>query len=195
MCKYENLQDQPKFAFLAFYKFKLNTGDSLSIEHPYGPPFVLKGSRRRSFSKKVPAQFRATFTSDDQSTKKGFSMYFLEFQSQCHESLDATTPGVVTTPNYPGKHWKKITCEWKITASPGMRVRVTIEIKRVKCNKNYVSVNTSPMTTPFYDPAVVETFCGQWTTEVITSQSNVISVFYWGRKIDKGFRLSYEEVP
>ncbi|XP_064078320.1 protein SpAN-like [Macrobrachium nipponense] len=195
ICVLENNSTMPYLALLYIIKLKLSRGDKLVIEHPYGPPCVLTGSRRRPFFRKVPSHFRATFTSDSAYNKQGFLIKYIETQGRCHASIDGTTRGSVVTPGYPRKHWKSTVCEWKITVSPGMRVRLAIRIRKVTCNRNYVSIDKTPYDVFSYNPSAIQSFCGRRKNVYVTSDTNVVTVFYFGFKRDLGIKVSYSEVP
>ncbi|XP_068208246.1 protein SpAN-like [Palaemon carinicauda] len=195
ICVHKNDNKMPFLAILFFIRFKLNRGDKLVIEHPYGPPCILRGSKRRRFIKKVPAYFRATFTSDGAYTKQGFLVKYIETQGRCHGSIDGTTPGSIVTPGYPFRHWSSTVCEWKITVSPGKRIRLAIRLRKVTCNKNYLAIDKTPYDTYSYDAGAVDTYCGRRRTVYVTSDTNVITVFYFGFRRDLGVKVTYNEIP
>ncbi|KAK7006503.1 hypothetical protein SK128_024202 [Halocaridina rubra] len=193
ICDYEERRSTPTLIVLKFLTFQLHKGDRLTVTHPYGPPFIFRGKKRRGYMEKIPGSFKATFTSDEALNRRGFAIEVRETTSNCHKTLSATSPDFVKTPKYPQKHPKNTICEWKITASPGRRIRVTIRVQRVNCKKNYVAVK-SPTDDPFYDSSGVNRYCGKKVTRVVMSDSNVISVFYLGKIPDKGIKVSYEEI-
>jgi len=178
--------------------FRLRANDFLEIENPFTPKLILGGVKRSGKMWLVPsATVRATFTSDMEDAREGFNVTFKSIPSSkaCEgtdEELDASTPGVVSTPRHPKKHGGGTYCEWVIVAtSPGKKVKATFtNLSDLRKNKVYVN----PTTSIYYTEGVQE-LTGKISEPIeITSDGQVMRIHYAGHKRSRGFKLDYEEV-
>ncbi|XP_063585759.1 blastula protease 10-like [Penaeus indicus] len=172
---------------------RLRAGDTLEIQNPYTPPLTLSG-RKDGYRKIIPsAQFLATFTSNADEEWKGFHAQFRPRTSSCHQVLSASPGGVIASPRFPRRHPRKKYCEWKIMASVGKKVQLTFTHMRLRTHaQNFVAVN--PTTDPYYAPGSVLSFNGFSLPPNVTSDSNLMRIFFSGKRRSKGFRLVYSEV-
>jgi len=176
---------------MKFERFKLRANDTLEIQNPYTAP--VSWTLKKKGSVMIPsAQFLATFTSDSANRWAGFKLRFNVKSTECHQELDASAGGVIESPNYPKKHAKKSYCEYRITASPGSLVNVTFTNMNLGQGGNYLAVN--PTSELYYTEGSVLKLTGSSLPSTITSDSNLMRIFYYGKKKSKGFRLEYSEV-
>ncbi|XP_037776735.1 blastula protease 10-like, partial [Penaeus monodon] len=172
---------------------RLRAGDTLVIQNPYTPPLTLSGRKRRYRNIIPSAQFLATFTSNATGEWTGFHAQFSPWTSSCHQVLSASPGGAITSPRFPRRHPRKKYCEWKIMASVGKNVQLTFTHMRLGTYaQNFVAVN--PTTDLYYTPGSVLTFNGFALPPNVISDSNLMRIFFSGKRRSRGFRLLYNEV-
>ncbi|XP_047473781.1 zinc metalloproteinase nas-34-like [Penaeus chinensis] len=191
-CKLSGITEELATVDLLIKSLRLRAGDTLVIQNPYTPPLTLSGRRRRYKNSIPSAQFLATFTSNAAGEWMGFHAQFRPRTSSCHKVLSASPGGVIMSPRFPRKHPGRKYCEWKIMASVGKKVQLTFTHMRLGTSaQNYVAVN--PTTDPYYAPGSVLSFNGFALPPGVTSDSNLMRIFFSGRRRSRGFRLMYSE--
>ncbi|XP_042876328.1 blastula protease 10-like [Penaeus japonicus] len=193
-CTVSNISEDLATVYLYIETLKLRPGDSLVIENPYTPPLTLTG-KKKDFRTMLPsAQFLATFTSNSLYQWAGFLARANPVTTACHQVLSATPGGAIMSPRFPRRHPRKKYCEWHIIASTGKQVEVTFtHMKLGTSAKNFVAVN--PTTNLYYAVGTVLTYNGfAIPPAVITSDSNLMRIYFSGRFSSRGFRLGYVEV-
>ena len=107
-------------------------------------------------------------------------------------SIDGSVPGSLSNPNLTGVYPSSLQCTWRITAPPGMRVRlrlknVTFGVNDFIVFRDGVQDNSSQIV-KYTDCAADE------LTLYSSNRYALVSFISNGSEADSGFRLDYEGV-
>jgi len=137
---------------------------------------------------------RLTFKSDSSLTLKGFSGYAFEIVRPCNYTFTSPT-GNFTSPGYPNKFPRGVTCEFQIKAPYGKSVKIDFDRTLYpfwQYCKGYVTIYEDAI-----DEKTVKTkFCGQGPKSYQSFSNNVYVVFIskFSAIPYKGFYANYSVV-
>lgn len=182
---YFNTEDDCSHDFVSIY-------DSLSPD--YSQAITVKcGQRPPSNPLEVASSgniMLINFITDTDAGKPGFLAQYKAIPKSsvtCGGTLSANK-GTFTSPLYPSFYPPAMDCKWTIKVATGSEVRVKFTMFRMKepgvdtrvCHKDYVKIMDTK-------------YCGETTSLALTSDTNVLDVFFHsdGSHTDKGFSAEY----
>eukprot|EP00794_Sanderia_malayensis_P003246 gene3246-3727_t len=130
------------------------------------------------------------FRSDATVTARGFKALFT---TGCGGTVNADTPGAITSPNYPNNYPHLANCVWVLRGTPGRKVTLTFtnfDIEQhTACNYDYVEVRQGDNA----NSTLVGKFCGSNVPSAITSFGNSLYVRFFSDQSSsaRGFRAQY----
>ena len=135
-------------------------GNTKLISRLSGPDIGPKSKESNSnWEKKVISssshKMMVEFISDDTREKTGFSLsiQFTPFQNDVCESCLDMEQKTLKSPNYPKSSGKNVTCNWIITAEPGLHIKLELQELNVKyfvlIAKNLLALKTSGNEFPY----------------------------------------------